>query len=101
MNFPQSISWTKPSVKVNAEQNLNSIAPLKQTDSAALFGYKIQLQELGKHFMSKGEQINSPLLYRGAEPSHFYNAIAKTVTHSVILQVFTQDLPCDKSHSGI
>lgn len=83
MNFPQSITWTKPSVKVNAEQNLNSIALLKQTCSAALFGYKLKLQELGEPFMSEGEQIDSPLLCRGAEPSHFHNATAKTAIHSL------------------
>lgn len=49
MNVPQSITWTKPSVKVNAEQNSNSTVLLKQTGSAALLGYKLQFL-LEKHF---------------------------------------------------
>ena len=56
MNFPQNITWTKPSVKVNAEQNSNSTVLLKQTGSAALLGCKLQFL-LEKHFELSVERL--------------------------------------------
>lgn len=70
-------------------------ALLKQTGFAALFGSKLQLQELGKHSVLKTEHIDSQFLWRGAEPSHFHNTIAKRVVHSVskyLLSIYP--VPC-------
>lgn len=77
-NLNQTISQGK----CRAKTQLNSF--IEPTGSAALFGWKLQLHELGKHSVLKIKQTGSPLVCQGVEPLRFQNAIAKMVIYALI-----------------
>ena len=85
MNFPQSITWTKPSVKVNAEQNFNSTVLLKQTGSAALLGYKLQFL-LGKHVELNVEQLIAHFSVGELNPHIFIMLLSRQMIINSLIQ---------------
>lgn len=89
-NLNQTISQGK----CRAKSQLNS------SIEADWLGCPVWLQATAPKIpMSEGEQIDSPLLCRGAEPTHFHNATAKIVIHSFIHSISqyllsTYPVPC-------